>query len=101
MHDFILHSNQHLYAGSATFREGSLQAPLSSIREETMIEIIIGSLVGSFMYDNIEFFSTAKKQIEEGATWHMSGPQDANPSVPNIPIKNPITGKDTVIWVLE
>ena len=101
MHDFILHRIQQLYAGTAKFREGGLQAPLSSIREETMIEVIIASFVGSFMYDNADFFSTAKKQMEEGASWHISGPQDANPSVPSIPFKNPVTGKDTVIWVLE
>jgi len=71
------------------------------LREDKMIEIIIASFVGSFMYDNADFFSTAKKQMEEGASWHISGPQDANPSVPSIPVKNPITGKDTVIWVLE
>lgn len=66
-----------------------------------MIELIIATFVGSFMYDNAEFFSTAKKQMEEGASWHISGPQDANPDVPGITYKSPVTGDEKVIWVLE
>ena len=66
-----------------------------------MIEIIVASFIGSFMYDNIEFISTTKQQRKEGMEWHFVGPTEANPEVPNITVKNPVNGKDTIIWVLE
>lgn len=53
------------------------------------------------MYDNIEFLSTTKQQRQEGLEWHYVGPTEANPEVPNIAVKNPVNGKDTIIWVLE
>lgn len=66
-----------------------------------MIEVIVASFIGSFMYDNIEFFNTAKQQRKEGMEWHFVGPKQADPEVPNITVKNPVNGNDTIIWVLE
>ena len=64
-----------------------------------MIESIIATIVGSFMYDNIDFFISFKEQRAEGYEW-VYNPKDHNPEVPAITIKTP-TGSEKVIWVLE
>lgn len=65
-----------------------------------MIESIIATIVGSFMYDNIDFFKTMKEQRADGYEWTYS-PKDHNPEVPAITIENPVTKDKKVIWVLE
>ena len=65
-----------------------------------MIESIIATIVGSFMYDNIDFFETMKEQRAYGYEWAYS-PKDHNPDVPAITIEHPITKDKKVIWVLE
>lgn len=65
-----------------------------------MIESIIATIVGSFMYDNIDFFKTMKEQRADGYEWAYS-PKDHNPDVPAITIEHPITKDKKVIWVLE
>ena len=65
-----------------------------------MIESIIATIVGSFMYDNIDFFKTMKEQRADGYEWAYS-PKNHNPDVPAITIEHPITKDKKVIWVLE
>ena len=65
-----------------------------------MIESIIATIVGSFMYDNIDFFKTMKEQRADGYEWAYS-PKDHNPDVPAITIEHTITKDKKVIWVLE
>lgn len=65
-----------------------------------MIESIIATIVGSFMYDNIDFFKTMKEQRADGYEWAYS-PKDHNPDVPAITIEHPVTKEKKVIWVLE
>ena len=65
-----------------------------------MIESIIATIVGSFMYDNIDFFKTMKEQRADGYEWAYS-PKDHNPNVPAITIEHPVTKEKKVIWVLE
>ncbi|MAI17791.1 MAG: hypothetical protein CMH04_03935 [Marinovum sp.] len=65
-----------------------------------MIETIIASLIGSFMYDNIDFFKTMKEQKADGYEWTYN-PKNHNPEVPAIAIENPVTKDKNVIWVLE
>ena len=65
-----------------------------------MIESIIATIVGSFMYDNIDFFKTMKEQRADGYEWAYS-PKDHNPEVPAIAIEHPVTKEKKVIWVLE
>lgn len=64
-----------------------------------MIEAIIGSFIGAFMWDNAEFLHTAKQQQEEGYEW-VYNPKARDPEVPAIPLLKP-NGEQTVIWVLE
>lgn len=59
-----------------------------------MVEIIVATFIGGFMWDNAEFMHTAKEQLEDNHTWHYS-PQDASKDVPNIAIA------DKVIWILQ
>ncbi len=65
-----------------------------------MIESIIATIVGSFMYDNVDFFKTMKEQRAEGYEW-VYKPKTHNPEVPAITIENPVTKDKKVIWVLE
>ena len=65
-----------------------------------MIESIIATIVGSFMYDNIDFFKTMKEQRADGYVWAYK-PKDHNPEVPAITIEHPVTKDKKVIWVLE
>ncbi len=65
-----------------------------------MLEIIIATFVGSFMYDNVEFFKTMKEQQSQGYQWEYN-PKDHNPEVPAITIEHPISKDKKVIWVLE
>ena len=59
------------------------------------MEILIGTMVGAFMWSNAEFFSTAKTQKEAGAEW-VFNPKEHNPEAPAITIN-----ENKVIWVLE
>ena len=65
-----------------------------------MVETIIASMLGSFMYDNFEFFKTANKQYEQGYRWEIDY-KTRNPNVPAIPLINEVTGEEKVIWVLK
>ena len=65
-----------------------------------MIEGIIATIVGSFMYDNIDFFKTAKDQRADGYEW-VYQPKNHHPEVPAITIEHPVSKEKRVIWVLE
>ena len=65
-----------------------------------MIEGIIATIVGSFMYDNINFFKTVKDQRADGYEW-VYQPKVHNPDAPAITIEHPVTKDKRVIWVLE
>lgn len=65
-----------------------------------MIEGIIATLVGSFMYDNIDFFKTVKDQRADGYEW-VYQPKVHNPDAPAITIEHPVTKDKRVIWILE
>ncbi len=65
-----------------------------------MIETLIISMLGSFAYDNLEFFNTSKNQMKQGYVWEYEY-KERNPNVPAIPLINESTGKETVIWVLK
>ena len=44
--------------------------------------VIVLALFGAlFVADNQEFFDKAAKDIEDGNTWHLVGPRDADPNV--------------------
>ena len=55
-------------------------------------------VLGSFTYDNLEFFHTAKNQMNNGYEWEMDI-KERNPDVPAIPLIS--NNKETVIWVLK
>lgn len=65
-----------------------------------MIETMIASFVGAFMWDNVKFFNTAKEQQEAGYEWVYKGYKDRDPNVPAISITTH-NGSEKVIWVLE
>ena len=65
-----------------------------------MIETLIISMLGSFAYDNLEFFNTSKNQMKQGYVWEYEY-KERNPNVPAIPLINESTGKETVIWALK
>ena len=65
-----------------------------------MLEAMIGSILGSFFYENVEFFKTVKEQREQGYKWEFNI-KERNPDVPAIPFIREDTGKETVIWVLQ
>mgnify|MGYP001160956232 FL=1 len=64
-----------------------------------MIETLIFSVLGSFIYDNAEFFKTANKQVNQGYNWEWNY-KERNVDVPAIPFKLE-DGSEKVIWVLE
>ena len=64
-----------------------------------MVEALFISVLGSFIYDHADFFTTANKQVNQGYNWELNY-KDRNPSVPAIPLKSE-TGSEKVIWVLE
>ena len=49
-----------------------------------MLEGIIVFVLGSFVYDNLDFFHTAKNQINDGYKWEWNY-KVRNPNVPAIP----------------
>ena len=55
-------------------------------------------VLGSFTYDNLDFFHTAKNQMNDGYKWEWNY-KERNPNVPAIPIIN--NNKEKVILVLE
>ena len=69
--------------------------------------VIALALFGAlFVSDNQEFFDTAAKQIDKGATWHYVGKQPLDPTTKSIPgrICEPDTGKcgePFIIWKLK
>ena len=65
-----------------------------------MLEALIASILGSLVYDNLEFFKTSNKQVSDGYKWEMNI-KERNPDVPAIPLIREDNGKQTVIWVLE
>tara|TARA_A100001015_G_scaffold221441_1_gene249196 strand:- start:2652 stop:2852 length:201 start_codon:yes stop_codon:yes gene_type:complete len=65
-----------------------------------MLEALVISVLGSFVYDNIDFFKTANRQYNGGHKWEMNI-KERNPDVPAIPLIREDNGKETVIWVLE
>ena len=64
-----------------------------------MIEALIMSVLGSFIYDNTDFFTTANKQVNQGYNWEWNY-KERNVGVPAIPFKYE-DGSEKVIWVLE
>ena len=64
------------------------------------IVIAIALLGALFVTDNQEFFDKVEKDIEDGSTWHLVGPRDADPNVISLPIK--VEGhKPQIIWKLK
>ena len=64
-----------------------------------MLEALVISVMGSFFYENAEFFKTVKDQREQGYKWEFNI-KERNPDVPAIPLQYE-NGKEKVIWVLE
>jgi|TARA_Y100000114_G_scaffold145106_1_gene154409 hypothetical protein len=64
-----------------------------------MVEALVISVLGSFVYDNLDFFHTVKEQRKDGYRWEMNI-KDRNPDVPAIPLQYE-DGSEKVIWVLE
>ena len=62
-----------------------------------MVEALIASVLGSFVYDNLDFFKTANHQYNDGYKWEMNI-KERNPDVPAIPLIREDNGKQTVIW---
>ena len=63
-----------------------------------MLEGRIVFVLGSFVYDNLDFFHTAKNQMDDGYKWEWNY-KERNQDVPAIPLIN--NDKEMVIWVLE
>ena len=63
-----------------------------------MLEAIVVFVLGSFTYDNLDFFHTAKNQMDDGYKWEWNY-KERNQDVPAIPLIN--NDKEMVIWVLE
>jgi hypothetical protein len=64
------------------------------------IVLVIALFGALFVTDNQEFFDKASKDIENGHTWHLVGPRDADPSVPSLTLK--VEGhKPQIIWKLK
>ena len=64
-----------------------------------MVEALVISVLGSFVYDNLDFFHVVKEQRKDGYRWEMNI-KDRNPDVPAIPFKYD-DGTEKVIWVLQ
>ena len=64
-----------------------------------MVEALVISVLGSFVYDNLDFFHTVKEQRKDGYRWEMNI-KDRNPDVPAISLQYE-DGSEKVIWVLE
>ena len=64
-----------------------------------MLEALVISVLGSFFYDNLDFFKKEKNQMDNGYNWEWNY-KDRNPEVPAIPLQYD-NGKEKVIWVLE
>ena len=50
-----------------------------------MVEALVISVLGSFVYDNLDFFHVVKEQRKDGYRWEMNI-KDRNPDVPAIPL---------------
>ena len=48
-----------------------------------MVEALVISVLGSFVYDNLDFFHVVKEQRKDGYRWEMNI-KDRNPDVPTI-----------------
>ena len=64
------------------------------------IVLIIALFGALFVADNQEFFDKAAKDIEDGNTWHLVGPRDADPNVISLPITTE-GHKPQIIWKLK
>ena len=64
-----------------------------------MVEALVISVLGSFVYDNLDFFHVVKEQRKDGYRWEMNI-KDRNPDVPAIPLQYE-DSSEKVIWVLE
>ena len=51
-----------------------------------MVEALVISVLGSFVYDNLDFFHTVKEQRKDGYRWEMNI-KDRNPDVPALPLQ--------------
>ena len=64
-----------------------------------MVEALIMSVLGSFIYDHADFFTTANKQIKDGYEWDYIG--KTKPSgVPAITVK-PQVGDEYILFKLK
>ena len=52
-----------------------------------MVEALLMSVLGSFIYDHADFFTTANKQVNEGYKWEWNY-KDRNPNVPAISLQS-------------
>ena len=52
-----------------------------------ILTLIVPLLVGSFISKHAEFFDTANKEIEAGATWHYVGKQALDPTAKAISLQ--------------
>jgi hypothetical protein len=62
--------------------------------------LIIPLLAGSFISEHAEFFNTANKEIEAGATWHYVGrqPLDTTAKALSLRVSN---GEPYIIYKLK
>tara|TARA_B100000287_G_scaffold229382_1_gene216206 strand:- start:3107 stop:3301 length:195 start_codon:yes stop_codon:yes gene_type:complete len=64
-----------------------------------MLEVIL-FVASGMMWNNYEFFETAKVQYDEGYRWEYIGKKDADNSIPNLPLEGP-NGKELVYFKLR
>ena len=64
------------------------------------IAIAIALIGALFIGGNQEFLTKVEKDINDGNTWHLVGPRDADPNVISLPIK--VEGHNPqIIWKLK
>ena len=54
-----------------------------------VLSILTSILTSIFMSDNADFFKTANKETNAGATWHYVGKQPLDPTAKSIPLQMP------------
>lgn len=60
----------------------------------------VALITGLFMYDNAEFFSTAKQNAADGMKWEYVGKQAPGDN-PSIPIIDFNTGEEIIYWKMK
>jgi len=64
------------------------------------LTLVIPLLTGAFISSNAEFFDTANKEVEAGATWNYVGKQSLDPTSKALPLYT-INGESYILFKLK